>query len=155
MSENTTTTKKTTSDSKSSSETKSDSTSSSKESSSSSSTESKSEASSTSTSSGASSKTSAPSRPISYFSSVSTEDYREGWDNIFQSKPKRPARIKSAAKQANGPVTIELSADDLDDELRAALEAAFRRKAKAKRLGYDKLAAAGAVDWRLVCKFKG
>ncbi len=148
MSENTPTTKKTSSDSKSRGETKAESTSSS------SSTETKSESSST-TSGGASSKSSAPSRPISYFSSVSTEDYREGWDNIFQSKPKRPARIKSAAKQANGPVTIELSADDLDDELRAALEAAFRRKAKAKRLGYDKLAAAGAVDWRLVCKFKG
>ena len=148
MSENTTTTKKTTSEGKSSSETKSDSTSSS-------STESKSEASSTSSSGGASSKTSAPSRPISYFSSVSTEDYREGWDNIFQGKPKRTARGKPAAKRVNGPVTIELSADDLDDELRAALEAAFRRKAKAKRLGYDKLAAAGAVDWRLVCEFKG
>ena len=148
MSENTPTTKKTSPDSKSSSETKAESTSSS------SSTETKSESSST-TSGGASSKSSAPSRPISYFSSVSTEDYREGWDNIFQSKPKRPARAKSAAKRVNGPVTIELSADDLDDELRAALEAAFRRKAKAKRLGYDKLAAAGAVDWRLVCKFKG
>lgn len=146
MSETTSTTKKASSDSKSSSETKSDSTSSS-------SSETKSESSST-TSGGSSSKSSAPSRPISYFSSVSTEDYREGWDNIFQSKPKRRAGAKRAPGGNNGLVRIELSADDLDEELRAGLEAAFRAKAKGKRLGYDKLAAAGAVDWRLVCEIK-
>lgn len=103
------------------------------------------------------------SRPISYFSSVSTNDYRDGWDSVFgkndptamktvAAKPKRAVpRRKSAAL----PVTIELSEADLDAAAREVLEQAFRRKAKAKRLNYDSLSRKAKPGWQLRCEFSG
>lgn len=105
--------------------------------------------------SGSGKKSSAPSRPISYFSSVSTDDYRSGWDDIFSSGRKTSARksVKSAAKR-NGklPATITLGADDLDPATRDQLEAVFRQHVKKKRLNYDKLSGNGQISWQISCR---
>lgn len=97
----------------------------------------------------------ASARPISYFSAVATDDYRDGWDGIFSSskKPETTTVPKARAKsRPKGPIVLELNPDELDDELRAQLEAAFKAKAKKKRLAYDKRAAAGQISWQLTCK---
>jgi hypothetical protein len=100
-------------------------------------------------------KSSAPSRPISYFSSVSNDDYRSGWDNIFSSGGKKSARtpVKSEAVKRSDklPANITLDADDLDPAIREQLEAVFRRLAKKKRLNYDKLSGNGQVSWQISC----
>lgn len=107
-------------------------------------------------------KRAAPSRPISYFSSVSTDEYRSGWDKIFsnkaKSKPSDRANGKAAAtRPATGrrrpaaPAVLELEPAELDAELRARLDAAFRRKAKERRIGY----ARRAKRWRLQCEIGG
>ena len=101
-----------------------------------------------STSSG--SKGGAPSRAISYFSSVSTDDYRDGWDNVFNNK-KKPRRAPPKTRRAAAPATLELEISDLDAALRAQLEDAFRRQAKARRINYDKR----AKSWRLLCELDG
>ena len=97
-------------------------------------------------------------RPISYFSSVSTDEYRSGWDNIFSgagdTTAQEPARRRPAARKPKEPLTIELSLEDLGAELRAGLEAAARAKAKSKRVSYDKRVAAGTVAWRLTCEIR-
>ncbi len=116
----------------------------------SSSTSSDSGATSESTSSGStssSSKGGASSRPISYFSSVSTDDYRAGWDSIFNNE-KKPRRAAPKSRRAAAPATLELEISDLDAALRAQLEDAFRRQAKARRINYDKR----AKSWRLLCQ---
>ncbi len=101
-------------------------------------------------------KSSAPSRPASYFSCVSNDDYRSGWDKIFGSGRKNSTRkpVKSAAvKRSNKlPASITLEADDLDPATREQLEAVFRRHAKKKRLNYDKLSSNGQVSWKLSCR---
>ncbi|MBL6954717.1 MAG: hypothetical protein ISR50_18940 [Alphaproteobacteria bacterium] len=100
-------------------------------------------------------KSSAPSRPISYFSSVSTDDYRAGWDDIFRSGGKTSTRkpVKSAAKRNSKlPANITLDADDLDAATREQLEAVFRQHAKKQRLNYDKLAKNGQVSWQISCR---
>ncbi len=100
-------------------------------------------------------KSSAPSRPPSYFSCVSNDDYRSGWDKIFGSGGKNSARkpVKSAAaKRSNKlPARITLDADDLDPATHEQLEAVFRRHAKKKRLNYDKLSSNGQVSWNISC----
>jgi hypothetical protein len=101
-----------------------------------------------STSSG--SKGGAPSRAISYFSSVSTDDYRDGWDNVFNNK-KKPRRAPPRTRRAAAPATLELEISDLDAVLRAQLEDAFRRQAKTRRIDYDKR----AKSWRLLCELDG
>ncbi len=110
--------------------------------------ESTSSESTTSKSTSAGSKGGASSRPISYFSSVSTDDYRDGWDNIFNNG-KKPRRAPAGGRPAAAPAALELQLSDLDADLRARLEDAFRRKAKAKRVSYDKR----AKGWRLLCEF--
>ena len=109
------------------------------------------------TSSAGGKKSSAPSRPISYFSSVSSDDYRSGWDSIFSSGRKKstPTRkpVKSAAAKRTRklPASIKLAADDLDPATREQLEVVFRRHAKKKRLNYDKLSDNGQVNWEISC----
>ena len=101
-------------------------------------------------------KSSAPSRPPSYFSCVSNDDYRAGWDQIFNSGAKNstPKPVKSAAaKRTNKlPARITLDADDLDSATRQQLEAVFRRHAKKRRLNYDKLSGNGQVSWQISCR---
>lgn len=87
-------------------------------------------------------KSSPPAREISYFSSVSSNEYRAGWEGIF-SKGKNKS-IKKAAE----PVTIELSNADLSKELRAELKKALRKKAK--KDGVKSLKTTG-LTWRIEC----
>lgn len=98
-------------------------------------------------------KASGSSRPISYFSSVSTDEYRQGWAEIFG---KRDTKSTAKARAGKGrpalPVTLELDIDDLDAEARAHLDALFRRQAKRRRLNYDKLAGNGQVAIRISCR---
>ncbi len=97
-------------------------------------------------------KASGPSRPISYFSSVSTDEYRSGWSNIFGNANGEPAPETAAAKRPSKlPVTLELDLDGLDAVAREHLEALFRLQAKKKRLNYDKLAENNQVTLRISC----
>ena len=89
----------------------------------------------------------------SYFSSVSSAQYRSRWDSIFSSGGKTATR-RQRAKRNNGlPVTIALDPSDLDDEVRAQIEDAFRRKAKRQRITYDRFMKQAQVTWRLECEF--
>mgnify|MGYP006919732469 CR=1 FL=1 len=106
---------------------------------------------------GSTKKAAAPSRPISYFSAVATEDYRAGWDSIFgKSKNKASAKPAKRAAAKSGipdlPVTLTLDAEDVDAPARAALESVLRREAKKKRLNFDKLAKNGQVRWQITCR---
>ncbi|HIF09726.1 MAG TPA: hypothetical protein EYQ81_07680 [Sneathiellales bacterium] len=107
-------------------------------------------------SNGGAKASSASSRPISYFSSVSTDDYRSGWDGIFsKGKNKTAAKpaIRPAAKRTKKlPMTITLEADDLDPEIRDQLDALLRKQAKKERLNYDKLSGNGQVSWQISCR---
>jgi len=91
----------------------------------------------------------------SYFSSVSTPEYRTGWDSVFSSGTGNKAAAKPRrAKNRNGlPVTIELDHAELDDDIRAVIEDAFRRKAKKKRVKFDQFMKKAQVTWRLECQF--
>ena len=89
----------------------------------------------------------------SYFSSVSTPRYRARWDSVFASGGKSAAG-KPRAKRKNGlPVTIALDPADLDDAVRAGIEDAFRRKAKARRITFDRFMKKARMTWRLECEF--
>ena len=101
---------------------------------------------------------SAPSRPISYFASISTDEYRSGWDGVFGKGGKK---LKGAtANRTNKsvsklPLTITLHGDDLEDNIREQLEAVFRQQAKKKRLNYDKLSGNGQVTLQVSCRISG
>ena len=83
--------------------------------------------------------TKAPARTTSYFSSVSTDDYREGWKTIFSDAQKK-TRKKSS--EFNKPIkkkdaksfTIKLSDDVLGNELKTQLKEAIRKQARKNKL---------------------
>ena len=83
--------------------------------------------------------TQAPARTTSYFSSVSTDDYREGWKTIFsdgQTKTRKKSSefTKSTKKKDTKSFTIRLSDDVLNSELRTLLKEAIRKQAKKNKL---------------------
>ena len=81
----------------------------------------------------------APARTTSYFSSVSTDDYREGWKTIFSGAQKKTKKkgsefTKSKKKKDIKSFTIRLSDDVVDSELKTLLKEAIRRQAKKNNL---------------------
>lgn len=87
-----------------------------------------------------------PPRPASYFSSVRSDEYRAGWDSVFgKTKSTSPRRRK-------GPVTLELSGEDLTEEEYAAVVGAAKRKARGRRVGLDRAAKKGELDLSIVCR---
>ena len=83
--------------------------------------------------------TKAPARTTSYFSSVSTDDYREGWKTNFsdaqkKTKKKSSGFTKSTKKKDTKSFTIRLSDDVLDSELKTLLKEAIRKQAKKNKL---------------------
>lgn len=87
-----------------------------------------------------------PPRPASFFSSVRSDEYRAGWDSVFgKTKAASPRRPK-------GPVTLELSGEDLTEEEYAAVVGAAKRKARGRRVGLDRAAKNGELDLSIVCR---
>ena len=86
-----------------------------------------------------------PPRPASYFSSVRTDEYRDGWDSVF-------GKAAATSRRRKGTVSLELSAADLTDEEYAALLAAAKRKARGRRVNLDRAAANGELGWSIVCR---
>lgn len=89
------------------------------------------------------------SRPISYFSSVSTDEYRSGWEAIFGAEKAAPAPKRT--RKPKLPATIEITLDELDSDVRAALEEAARVRARKSRLDFDALSGSGRVRWKIAC----
>ena len=94
---------------------------------------------------GAKPKKKDPPRPASFFSSVRSDEYREGWDSVFGGTKSPPPRRK-------GPVTLELSGADLTDEEFAALLAAAKRKARGRGASLDRAAKKGEIVLSIVCR---
>ena len=103
------------------------------------------------TSSSTSKKTGSGSRPISYFSSVSTDEYRSGWEEIFGGrKPKKEKNI--TPRKSKLPTTLSIDFDDLDETTRKSLEVAARKSAKKQKINYDKIQAENRTVWSLSCR---
>lgn len=101
-------------------------------------------------------KASGGGRPISHFSSVSTPEYRSGWESIFGSKSdddedEKPRRTKKSRE----PVDLEIAFEDLDADIQAALAAVAAKMAKQKRLNYGKLERQDLVSWEITCRIAG
>ncbi len=105
----------------------------------------------TETSSTGATNKSASQTSISHFSSVTTKEYRSGWEKIFGKKKKAK---KSRAKKANGvdlPITLDLSDEDIKDDLRALLYKAFQRHARKEDISLAQLKKIADIEYSLIC----
>ena len=105
----------------------------------------------TETSSTGATNKSASQTSISHFSNVTTKEYRSGWEEIFGKKKKAK---KSRAKKAHGvdlPITLDLSDEDIKDDLRALLYKAFQRQARKEDISLAQLKKIADIEYSLVC----
>ena len=100
-------------------------------------------------------KNSAPARPTSYFSSVSTDEYRLGWAAVFNdtsSKKNKVGKGKERNSAIDLPLSIMLSNEDLSKELNELLKKAVRKRAKKDKLPIGRLLTRAQIKWNLECK---
>ena len=108
--------------------------------------------------SGATAKGGTSSRPISYFSSVATDEYREGWANIFgktgaKKKLTDPAlRAKPSTKER--PSRVMILESDLTEELRALLRETLKKKTRKENLGIGRQLSKAELSWSIECRIK-
>ncbi len=84
-------------------------------------------------------------RPVSYFSSVRTDEYRTGWDSVFG---------KSDRHQGQHGIELSISLEELSARERKLLTDAFRRKAKSRNIDFDKVSHGAEVYWNLRCRIE-
>ncbi len=91
---------------------------------------------------------------ISHFSSVSTDEYRSGWESIF-------GKVKSGKKESSNdknlvsfPVCLEIRDRDIKGELRAVLYKAFQRQARKEGISLAKCKKSGIVKYNLECNIE-
>ena len=100
-------------------------------------------------------KSSTPARPTSYFSSVSTDEYRSGWDAVFNdtsSKKIKGGKSRKGNAKLDLPLSIVLSNEDLSQELNELLKKAVRKRAKKDNLPIGRLLTRAQIKWNLECK---
>jgi len=100
-------------------------------------------------------KSSAPARPTSYFSSVSTDEYRSGWAAVFNdtsSKKNKVGKGRERNATLDLPLSIKLSNEDLSKELNELLKKAVRKRAKKDKLPIGRLLTRAQIKWNLECK---
>jgi len=100
-------------------------------------------------------KSSAPARPTSYFSSVSTDEYRSGWAAVFNdtsSKKNKVGKGRERNATLDLPLSIMLSNEDLSKELNELLKKAVRKRAKKDKLPIGRLLTRAQIKWNLECK---
>ena len=100
-------------------------------------------------------KRSAPARPTSYFSSVSTDEYRSGWAAVFNdtsSKKNKVGKGRERNATLDLPLSIMLSNEDLSKELNELLKKAVRKRAKKDKLPIGRLLTRAQIKWNLECK---
>ena len=98
---------------------------------------------------------SAPARPTSYFSSVSTDEYRSGWAAVFNdtsSKKNKVGKGRERNATLDLPLSIMLSNEDLSKELNELLKKAVRKRAKKDKLPIGRLLTRAQIKWNLECK---
>jgi hypothetical protein len=93
---------------------------------------------------------------ISHFSSVSTEEYRSGWANIFgntkSTKKTSKHRESGQSDPLDSPLRLKLYDEDITDDLRVELYKAFQRQARKDGIGLVKLKKIAAFEYTLECR---
>lgn len=108
--------------------------------------------------SGATAKGGAASRPISYFSSVATDEYREGWANIFGKTGAKKKSLGSALRAKPSikepPSRMMIRESDLTEELQTLLRETLKKRARKENLGIGRQLSKADLSWSIECRIK-
>ena len=108
--------------------------------------------------SGVTAKGGATSRPISYFSSVATDEYREGWANIFgktvAKKKASGSALRAKPSKKDPPSRMMILESDLTEELQALLRETLKKRARKENLGIGRQLSKAELSWSIECRIK-
>ncbi|MCJ7830645.1 MAG: hypothetical protein MUP74_04575 [Desulfobacterales bacterium] len=91
---------------------------------------------------------------ISHFSSVSTPEYRAGWNSIFGGGK---ATKKTKSKNSNGSVVPEhfsISDANIDAELRNLLDKAFQKQVSSQGIDLSKIKKSAVIEYIIDCSIR-
>ena len=91
----------------------------------------------------------------SHFSSVSTPEYKAGWESIFGSPKGKRTAASRASDVDEFPDQITIEDDEIDEELRSALYKAFQKKARKQGLSLAKIKKLADLEYSLECNLTG
>ena len=91
---------------------------------------------------------------ISHFSSVSTPEYRSGWDNIFGGKSETTKSKPDKVEENNFPQKLNLPDYDIDLKLRNALDVAFSDLAKKRGIDPETFKQSLKISYNINCEIK-
>ena len=89
---------------------------------------------------------------ISHFSSVSTPQYRSGWEAIFGGGKKPEATGQDDANENELPGTLTLQDADISPELRVLLDEAFSLFAEKNGVDFHAMKAKSALKYSIECE---
>ena len=91
---------------------------------------------------------------ISHFSSVSTPQYRSGWNNIFGDGSDVKKIVPKEVSQKDFPKKFNILDYDIDLVLRDALDAAFNAVLKKRGINLKGAKALVRFEYNLICEIK-
>ena len=91
---------------------------------------------------------------ISHFSSVSTPEYRSGWDNIFGAKSETRKSRPDQVDENNFPQKLNLLDYDIDLKLRNALDVVFSDLAKKRGIDPKTFNQSLKISYNINCEIK-
>ena len=101
-----------------------------------------------------SSSKSAAQSSISHFSSVSTPQYRSGWNNIFGDGNDVKKTLPEEASETDFPMKLEISDDEVDAILRKILDEAFIDLAKRHGNNLNGSKSSLCFEYNINCEIK-
>ena len=89
---------------------------------------------------------------ISHFSSVSTPEYRQGWDQIFGAR--NDTKIKNQKTENDFPNQLSLTDTQIDATLRSGLERAFEAVAQKQGHDFEEIKQLTSIEYTITCELK-
>ena len=89
---------------------------------------------------------------ISHFSSVSTPEYRQGWEQIFGTR--KDTNITDQKTKNDFLDQLSLTDTQIDVTLRSALERAFEAVAQKQGHDFEEIKRLASIEYTITCKLK-
>ena len=89
---------------------------------------------------------------ISHFSSVSTPEYRQGWDQIFGAR--NDTKMKNQQTESDFPNQLSMTDTQIDATLRSGLERAFEAIAQKQGHNFEEIKQLTNIEYTITCELK-
>ena len=89
---------------------------------------------------------------ISHFSSVSTPEYRQGWDHIFGARKETISQDEKTQRKL--PENLTITHTDIDKTLCDSLEQKFKALAQKEGYDFEELSRLTDLRYTITCEFK-